>query len=289
MAECLNANENAIKVRREHQLRRSREASLLCSASSCPGELREACQARVRDLSAAIPSIVFLAKDATGNDRVEVRVTMDGEPIGERLDGTAIPVDPGMHTFKFEVAGHEAVERTFVVGEGEKDRRETISFPPSAPEEGVAPEGVPVAAPGNSAPLPVSIDTSHAPVRGSAQRMGGIVVGAIGIAGLGLGAVSGALAASDWSSAKSACNGMPVSCTKDPNSEGFREARSATTMAAISDVGFVAGGALVVAGVVVFFTSPRGSLTATHRAANELEVAPFGGIGATGMMIRGTF
>jgi hypothetical protein len=105
MSECLSANESAIKLRGDHKLRQARDQALTCSASTCPGEVRETCQLRVRDLNAAIPTIVFLAKDAAGQDIVAVKVLMDGEPIGDRLDGTAIAVDPGQHKFSFGAPG----------------------------------------------------------------------------------------------------------------------------------------------------------------------------------------
>ena len=53
---------------------------------------------------------------------------MDGQPIAERLEGTALSIDPGAHTFTFETAGQANIEKQFVVHEGEKDRRERIVF-----------------------------------------------------------------------------------------------------------------------------------------------------------------
>src|ERR1700689_444080 len=85
MSECLLANENAIKLRREHKLRQARDQALVCASSSCPGEVRDTCQARVRELSTAIPTVVFLAKDSAGQDVVAVRVSMDEEAVGDRL------------------------------------------------------------------------------------------------------------------------------------------------------------------------------------------------------------
>src|SRR5579864_8835344 len=62
MSECLSANESAIKLRGEHKLRQARDQTLVCSASTCPEEVRDTCQLRAKDLNAAIPTIVFLAK-----------------------------------------------------------------------------------------------------------------------------------------------------------------------------------------------------------------------------------
>ena len=41
------------------------------------------------------------ARDAKGEDLTEVRLTIDGETVAERLDGRALTLDPGTHTFRF--------------------------------------------------------------------------------------------------------------------------------------------------------------------------------------------
>jgi hypothetical protein len=271
MTECLTANESAIKLRGDHKLRQARDQSLVCSAETCPNEVREICQLRVRDLNAATPTIVFLAEDGAGQEVVTVKVSMDGEPIGDRLDGTALPVDPGEHEFRFETAGQPIVERSFVISQGQKDRRETIILGAPAPAAGAAPTSIAVSS----------------PARG--QRLAGIVVGATGVVGLGLGAVFGLVAASDWSSAKQDCNGQPVSCTTNSGSPGAEKEGSASTMATISTVGFIAGGVLAAGGVVVFLTAPKGSTSGPPAAAREVDLVPSIAPGAAGMWLRGRF
>jgi hypothetical protein len=292
MSECLSANENAIKLRGEHKLRQARDQALVCAASSCPGEVRETCQSRVRDLNAAVPTIVFLAKDGAGQDIVAVKVSMDGEPMGDRLDGTAMAVDPGQHRFTFEVAGQPPVERSLVISEGQKDRREAITLGASTASATASPGSVSAAPPSVAANSPAS--SAAAPTEpaapgspGGGQRVAGIVIGAAGVVGLGLGAVFGGLAASDWSNAKAACNGRPVSCTTSSNSPGFEDEGSATTKATISTVGFIAGGALVAGGIVVFVTAPKKSSSETPASARGVEFLPSVGPGGTGMWIRG--
>jgi hypothetical protein len=300
MSECLSANESAIALRGDHKLRRARDQALVCAASSCPAEVRDACQLRVRDINATMPSLVFLAKDGAGHDLVAVRVSMDGEPIGERLDGTAIAVDPGQHVFTFEVAGRKPVEQSFVISEGQRDRREaiTIAAATTGAPAPLVPPGTPSTASSPVEPSPAASlvttgatgETSAAPYSpGAGQRMAGVVAGAVGVVGLGLGAVFGGVAAAKWSSAKSACNGQPVSCTTDPNSVGFQDQDSATTMATLSTVSFIAGGVLAVGGVVVFLTAPTRSSAEAPASARRVEVVPTGGTSGAGMMLRGRF
>jgi hypothetical protein len=308
MSECLSANESAIKLRGDHKLRQARDQALACSASTCPDEVRETCQLRVRDLNAAIPTIVFLAKDGAGHDIVAVRVSMDDEPIGDRLDGTAIAVDPGQHKFSFEAAGQAPVERSLVISEGQKDRREAITLGASATGASAPPTSTPTPAtptpptpnpapaiPGVAAVPPASSDEASsepapsAGPPGRSQRLAGIVVGAAGVVGLAVGAVFGIVATSDWSSAKAACNGKPVSCTTSPSSPGFQDEGSAKTMATISTVGFIAGGVLAAGGVVVFLTAPRTASSEVPAATRGADLVPSLGPGGTGMMLRGWF
>jgi hypothetical protein len=276
MAECISANERAIQLRGQHMLRQARDQALLCAREACPGEVRDACQKRATELIAEIPTIVFHAKDGAGHDVVAVKVWMDGVAIGDRLDGTSIPIDPGQHEFRFEMAGQLPVDQSFVIGEGQKDRQETITL-------GSAP--VPASTPNVTMPQPARAATES----GGRQRVAGIVVGAAGLVGLGFGAVFGGLAASDWSSAKAYCTGMPVSCTTRSSSMGVQDENSATTMATLSTVSFIAGGVLAAGGVIVFLTAPKRPSSEGSTTARRIELLPAGGPGSAGMTIRGSF
>ena len=258
MSECLAANESAIKLQDGHKLRQARTESLACSAVSCPAEVRESCQGRVARLNAAIPTLVLQAKDGSGADVSHVLVTMDGQPFADRLDGTAIPLDPGDHTFAFAVGGQPTVERRFVVYEGETDRRERVQL-------------------GGAAPL-----------RLGPQRTLGIALGGAGVLGVGAGAVLGLVASSAWSSVKSACGpGGASNCIPSTSQASVTSEQStAKTDGTISTVLFVAGGALIAAGTVVF-------LMGGHRGGedNPAQVAltPCLGPGQAGLVVRGGF
>ncbi len=192
------------------------------------------------------------------------------------------------------------MEQSFVVSQGQKDRRETITI--AAPATGAAPPlvlpGAPSTASSPVEPSPAaSVVTTGATGEtsaaadspGAGQRMAGVVAGAVGMVGLGLGAVFGGVAAAKWSSAKSACNGQPVSCTTDPNSVGFQDKDSATTMATLSTVSFIAGGVLAAGGLVVFLTAQTRPSSEPPASARRVEVVPTGGPSGAGMLLRGWF
>ena len=274
MSECLAANESSIALRNQHKLGQARDQALVCASVSCPDVVGAKCKKRVTDLLAAIPTVVFVAKDGAGHDLVAVKVAMDGKPIADRLDGTAISVDPGAHSFSFAYAGQPVVEQSFVINEGQKDRREVIAIGPRAPEASVAPIG------GNVGSGELSPD---AKARARTQHVAGILMGSTGVVGLGLGAIFAGLAASQWSTAKSECAGQPKSCTTGNSvTNGFQDEQSASSKATVATVGFIAGGALVAGGLAVYLTAPKAT-------TGNLELAPSAGPRGTGMLLRGTF
>jgi hypothetical protein len=144
LSDCINANESSLAARTDHKLRQARAQSLMCAADSCPAEMRDKCKQRLEELNRAIPTIVFAVQDASGADLGGVKVTMDGQLIADRLEGTAISLDPGEHKFTFEVAGQAPIERTIILREGEKDRRERIVVgQPAGTPETTPPPGTP--------------------------------------------------------------------------------------------------------------------------------------------------
>jgi hypothetical protein len=80
-----------------------------------------------------IPSVVLGLHDAGGNDVVGAKVSLDGQPLADRLDGHAIDVDPGEHTLQFDVSGRAPVKQKVVIREGEKGREILVTMDSSPP------------------------------------------------------------------------------------------------------------------------------------------------------------
>lgn len=125
---CLNASEKGQRARANGKLREARESFLVCGSEGCPSIVRKDCSQWTDQLTNALPTVVFGAKDRAGHDLFDVAVTMDGEKIVDKLDGKAVFVDPGRHTFKFEANGAAPVNETLLVREGEKSRVVTVTF-----------------------------------------------------------------------------------------------------------------------------------------------------------------
>src|SRR5262249_44893927 len=59
---------------------------------------------------------------------------VDGALLREHLDGGAVPVNPGNHTFRFEAEGRAPIELKVLVTEGEQGRLLTATFPAATQE-----------------------------------------------------------------------------------------------------------------------------------------------------------
>ena len=125
---CLGASEKGQRARTAGKLREARDQFLLCGNEGCPAMVRRDCTQWQGEIIAMLPSVVFGAKDKAGRDLFDVTVSMDGEPLLRKLDGKSVAVDPGPHTFKFEVAGSPPVVERALVKEGEKTRVITVTF-----------------------------------------------------------------------------------------------------------------------------------------------------------------
>lgn len=234
-SECALAAEKSLTLRKQHALRAARSELLVCAAASCPDVIREECARRMAEVNAAIPTVVFEARDEAGRDLSAVTVTMDGAKLADRLDGNAIAIEPGEHAFTFETATFPAVQKSFVVREGEKDRREQIVL--------VAPAVIP------PPPPFVRIEPQRPP---KTQRTIALGVGAAGLASILAGVAFGSIAAIDWSHAQSDCGS---GC--GPSAQAQNERNDALGFATAANVTLVVGAVFLVTSVVLWLTAPR--------------------------------
>lgn len=225
-AQCLDANAKGQDLRRDGKLSAARKAFRQCADASCPSLLRDDCTRRLDDLEKAQPTIVFEAKDGSGNDLSAVEVTVDGLPLADLLTGTPLAVDPGEHTFTFQMAGQPTLQKKLVIRESEKDRRERITL--GGPEEASSGLGT--------------------------QKILALVAGGVGVVGLGLGTAFGLMALSKKSDAQSACPSSPC-----PTEDGSNKWSDAVSAGNVSTVGFIVAGLGVAGAAVLWFTAPSAS------------------------------
>jgi hypothetical protein len=250
-ADCLTANDKSISLRNSHKLLTARTQLLVCAAASCPADVRKECVRRIDQVNASMPTVVFEVKDGSGNDLTAVNVKMDGEIVVERLEGTAISLDPGAHAFTFEVVGQPVVTRQLVIHEGQKDRREVIQIGPTASQQPAPPVpnlGAPPAAPPASTPSPEPAKEGL-----GTQRILGLAVASVGVVGVGIGSIFGLQAMSKHNDAANAC---PKACVDQNGVKLWDDARSSGN---ISTIAFAVGGLGLAGGGVLWFTAKSGN------------------------------
>jgi hypothetical protein len=276
-AQCIDANAKAQELRRDSKLAAARRQLEACMDAACPGLVRSDCTARLDELEKAQPTLVLDVKDRAGDDLTEVKVTVDGEPLAAKLDGTALRFDPGLHTFGFDAPGFEPLTKTFVLKETEKGRRERVVLLRAAkvasavPSTGAGVANLPETPPGGEPPSGLG-----------AQRWLGIVAGGVGLAGIATGAVFGLMASSEWNAQQSAC-GSASNC---PDHDGaVSHHANMTTDGTISTWTFIGGGALVAGGALLFLTAPRRPAP----ASSALVVTPAAGPRSVSLALTGSF
>jgi hypothetical protein len=129
---CVAAHEAAQKLRQGGKLREAREKLVSCAQDACPAMVRADCGPWLREVENGLPTIVIAARNADGSDAADVKVTIDRSTVLAKLDGTAVPIDPGEHELRFERPPSPSILQTVVAREGEKGRRIEVRF--AAPE-----------------------------------------------------------------------------------------------------------------------------------------------------------
>jgi hypothetical protein len=245
--ECVAANENAQDLRRAGKLREAQAQLAVCTAGSCPAAVREDCAQRLKEVEGALPSIVFVAKDHSGRDLSAVRVSMDGEPLVEKLDGTGIAIDPGEHRFGFAAEGFRPATSTIVVREGDADRPLRIMLESTAP--------------------PPRAETPVAPADGTARRALGATLAILGIGGIAAGSVFGLLAKSTYDNARGECPSGFLSQCPGQATQATSDKNTADGQALVSTVAFIGGGVFLATGAILFLTAPKAAGAVTVGAS----------------------
>jgi hypothetical protein len=97
----------------------------------CPKVFQPECVQWLNEVEKILPSVVFEVTSDSGPP-ASVTVLIDGTIVATRLDGTAVPINPGEHTFRFEADDRPAVETRLLVVEGDKSRRVSVAMPKSS-------------------------------------------------------------------------------------------------------------------------------------------------------------
>jgi hypothetical protein len=132
--ECAAAYVDAQKLKRDGGLKEARERLIVCARDECISAVKKDCLSWLDEVNAALPSIVVVAKDASGKETLEVKVTVDGQLMAEKLDTNGIELDPGTHKLRFELEGEDSIEQEVILRAGQKNKAVEIQFGSGAPK-----------------------------------------------------------------------------------------------------------------------------------------------------------
>ena len=220
---------------------------------------------RAKALEAQVPRLAILVPH--GDEMPGLEVRRDGTLVGDVQWDTPIPLDPGIHRIVANWRGKKWATTAALNPDGETV---TVSVPllkdpppPSRPPPAEAPAK--------------ELEPDD-PSRGNVQRAVGIGLIGAGVVGLGVGAYFGLRSMNTRDEAARNCNESGV-C----NPHGFDLRGDAIRYGNTSTVAFIAGGAVLVGGFVVFLTAPRNRAAETAGARwTKVGLGP-GGILATGV------
>lgn len=190
-----------------------------------------------------------------------IEVKLDGNAIDPAVLGSPIPVDAGKHSIEASAKGKKPFSTNIEVSE--KSKTPSVDIPaledePKEPKE--------------------TKETKFTPPpkeeRGgwSTQKTIGIIVGGAGVVALGVGGFFGLKTSSTWKEAQSRCSSGNTGLECD--SEGVDLGQQAKSSGNIATIAFVAGGALMLGGAVLFFTAPSEGKSGKARLPVRVGVGP---------------
>jgi hypothetical protein len=241
-------------------------AGFLEVASEAKAQGESARETVARDRAAALePKLARLTIDAGASSRAPgFTLLRDDNPVGAAQWMTAVPVDPGAHVIVARAPSKGTWTLTVNLVAGAK-REVTVPLLADSPSADAA----------SASAVSTTTTTAAEADRGSSgtgQRATGVVLGALGLAGLGVGGAFAVDSLLRHNDAQSHCTA--AGC--DAAGVSFRnEARTAGDVATIS---FVGGGALLLAGILTYVTAPHSLEAPMNSAQLMFSVGPGGGV-----------
>jgi hypothetical protein len=254
-----------------------REAASLASNSNQLDRARVA-SSRAQDLEPKLSRLsIELAPEVAHITGVTVK--RSGQRLEPSLYSTPLPVDPGEYRIEVSAPGYETWSAPIKVEAGGASA--SVRVPALVKGSEPLPEAVTAAGGTSAAPVMSTAPLTPPPVVASGlstQQTLGIVVGALGVVGVGLGSYFGVRAITKNSDAESQCPN-PGLCNND---RGLTLTDQAKQNAKASNIAFAAGGALVAVGAVLYLTGGR-------RSSERVSLVPLLAPGTATASISGRF
>ncbi len=251
---CVDAVHEAVRLQAAQRLSAARARLSVCAAGECSAAAHKECADRVAALDAAMPAFVLIVRDGQGRDLPDARVSMDGAPLVERIDGRAVSVDPGEHHLRFQAEGFNQIETTVAAHEGQRKLRVLVFLTPARTGAALALREPSLELPGPG-PAPGWSSGNAQPQAATPRwrkKVGGALLGAAA-GSLVVGTVWAFLAKAEYDHALTTeCGGRPDACSP----QGIADGGAAHDRAFVATIAFVGAGALLAGAATVYFAWP---------------------------------
>jgi len=201
-------------------------------------------KAAMESIGPEIPKLTLKLPSGAPSDVVVIR---NGTRLGKATFGVALPVDPGEQVVVVELADGSRNEQRITLAKG--DQRELVLELPT-PAEAPAPAPAPAA----------KAETRVEAASGGSSNTLAWVLGGVGVAGIAVGSVTGAMVLGKKSTIDDHCNGNKC------DQEGLDAADSAKSLGLVSTIGFGVGVAGLAVATVLLVTG-KSDDAAQDRAA----------------------
>ncbi|MES1173772.1 MAG: hypothetical protein ABUL62_05535 [Myxococcales bacterium] len=227
-------------------------------------------------LEGRLPRLTVNVAEESRVDGLEVK--RDDVPVGTAQWGAPVPVDPGPHQLTVSAPGRKSIQRIITVEEHKPASYDVPVLelePTSAAAAPLAATAPAVVAPPSKPPTvqaPAPQEQPKPQVNGKLDALP-IALAAAGVVGLGVGSVFGLKARATNKDSKALCNS---SNTNSCSADGVSKRNDALSQGNVATVGFIAGGALLAAAVVVWRVEAGSSPkpTAASRLRPNLVILP---------------
>lgn len=216
-------------------------------------------QAELDALQDRIPSLTISLQGVEG---LATTVTIDGKAVPPEALASPVEVNPGEHVVALTVPGRAPTQQTVELAEGATSSVELTPGPPVAEDDD-----------GETSPPPIAADAEEPSI------VPPLIVGGVGVALIGVGAITGVLTLNDAAELKDRCADTPCPVENQSLEDDV------VTMSWVSTVGFIAGGAAVAGGVLWLVL--QGSFDAEDEVATEPVVRVI--VGGPFVGLEGTF
>jgi len=128
-AECEAMFGRAVELAGNGKLLEASSELTTCERS-CSDAIRQRCMMRSELIAADTPTIVLSVTDDEGAPVAGVRVSVDRVLVASKLDGRAIPIEPGEHEVTFSRGDDVIARKKLLILQGQRNRVVAVSTRP---------------------------------------------------------------------------------------------------------------------------------------------------------------